>query len=353
MKNSRVKIEVLPDREFGIERERLRHVADAVARTHVAGVERFSEQQRLAGGRRQQARQHLHGRGLAAAVRAEKAEDLAAFDGEIHPVDRGEIAETAGQIAGGDDGIAVENSARRYLQCVVTAALLFRKQRNEGILDRRGAGAGLDFGRGSGCQDLARIHRHQPIEPLGFLHIGGRHDHAHAGTARTDAVDQFPELAARERIDAGGRLIQNEQIRIVNERAAQAEFLAHAARQLLRRPIFEGSQPGAVQQFRDSPFAFVAGLSEQAAEKLDVLADAQVGIEILPKPLRHVGDPRTYRRPVLRVGDVAAEHRGAAGLVLTRARDDAEKRRLSHPVRTDQSDHAIGRYRDRYVDPAP
>ncbi|OIQ65437.1 hypothetical protein GALL_530030 [mine drainage metagenome] len=38
MKNACVKIEVLPDREFGVEGERLRHVTDAVARTHVAGV---------------------------------------------------------------------------------------------------------------------------------------------------------------------------------------------------------------------------------------------------------------------------------------------------------------------------
>ena len=201
----------------------------------------------------------------------------------------------------------------------------------------------------SGRQHLSGVHGRQPVEPLGFLHIGGRHDDTHAGTARTDAVDQFPELAARQRINAGGRLIQNEQIRIVNQRAAQAEFLAHAARQLLCRPILERSQPGAVKQFRNPPLAFVAGLSEQAAEKFDILADAEVRIEILAEPLRHVGDPRTYRRPVPRVGDVATEHRGAAGLILTRARDDAEKRGFPYPVRTDQPDHAIGRYADRHA----
>ena len=84
----------------------------------------LSEQQGLARGRRQQARQHLHGRGLAAAVRAEKAENLAALDREIDPVDGGEIAETAGQVAGGDDGLGVENPTRRYLERLVTSALL-------------------------------------------------------------------------------------------------------------------------------------------------------------------------------------------------------------------------------------
>ena len=55
-----------------------------------------------------QAGQHLHRRRLAAAVRAEKAEDLAALDGEAHAIDGGEIAESAGQIARDDDGLAVE-----------------------------------------------------------------------------------------------------------------------------------------------------------------------------------------------------------------------------------------------------
>ena len=185
----------------------------------------------------------------------------------------------------------------------------------------------------SGRQHLAGVHRRQPVEPLGLLHIGGRHDDAHAGAARADAVDQLPELAARERVDAGGRLVQNQQIRIVDQRAAEAEFLPHAARELLRRPIFKGRQPGAFEQFGDSPVALVTGLSEQAAEELDVLADAQIGIEILAQPLRHVGDPRTYRRPVLRIGDVATEDGGAAGLNLTRAGDDARAAWIFRPRR--------------------
>ena len=43
--------------------------------------------------------------------------------------------------------------------------------------------------------------------------------------------------------------------------------------------------------------AFGAGLAEQAAEKLDVLADAEIGIEVLAQTLRHVGDARADRCP--------------------------------------------------------
>ena len=67
------------------------------------------------------------------------------------------------------------------------------------------------------------------------------------------------------------------------------------------------------------------GLSEQAAEELDVLADAEIGIEVLAEPLRHVGDARADRGAVRRIGHVAAEHVGLAGLDLPGAGDDREQ----------------------------
>ena len=93
--------------------------------------------------------------------------------------------------------------------------------------------------------------------------------------------------------------------------------------------------------------ALGTGLPEQAAEKFDVLADAEVGIEVLAEALRHVGDPRTDRCPVPRIRHIAAEHGDAAGLNLPRAGDDAEQCRFADAVGTDQPDHAVGRYLDR------
>jgi len=48
VEQARVKIEVLPDRQLGIEGEGLRHIADAIARFQVARIERTAEQQRFA-----------------------------------------------------------------------------------------------------------------------------------------------------------------------------------------------------------------------------------------------------------------------------------------------------------------
>ncbi len=320
----RVKIEVLPDRQFGIERERLRHVADAIARTHVAGFEGFSEQERLAFARRQQARQHFHGRGLAAAVRADEAENLAAFDGEAHAVDRREIAEAAGEIARGDDGRVAEDATRRYPQPLVAAAFLLGKQRDEPLLERRRAGSRLDLGRGSGRQHLARAHRRQPVEPLRFLHIGGGDHHAHALAARAHPVDQLPELPARKRIDAGGRLVEDQQVGIMDETAAKPELLPHAAGQLLRRTIGKGRQPGALEKLGDSHVPLGTGLSEQPAEKLDILADAEIRIEVLAQSLRHIGDAGADRGAMRRILDVAVEDEGVSGSGLA-----ARRRRCS------------------------
>jgi hypothetical protein len=97
-----VQVEVLPDGELGIEREGLRHVADAPARLDIAGIDLPAEQPGAALARFEQAGQHLHRRGLATAVRAEEAEDFPARNRQIDRVDSDEIAEAHGQPLGFD-----------------------------------------------------------------------------------------------------------------------------------------------------------------------------------------------------------------------------------------------------------
>jgi hypothetical protein len=225
-----VQHEVLTPGQLGIERERLRHIADAVARTHVAGFQRLAEQKRLAIGWRQEARQHLHRRRLAGAVGAEKAKEFAALDVEAHAIDRREIAEAARQIARDDDGRPLDDPARRNHKRLMVAALFPRQQRDGRFLQRRGARLRPQGRRRTGRKHLARVHRCEPCKPFGLLHIGGRNHHAHAGLARAHPVDQFPELAPGERVDAGGRLVQQQKIGIVDQAATKPEFLTHAAR---------------------------------------------------------------------------------------------------------------------------
>ena len=73
------------------------------------------------------------------------------------------------------------------------------------------------------------VHGDERIKPLGLFHVGGRNDHAHAGAARPDTPDQFPELPSRQRINAGRRLVEDQKVGVMNERAAKPQLLPHAA----------------------------------------------------------------------------------------------------------------------------
>ena len=347
MEQAGMEVEVLANRELGIEREGLRHVADARARGHVVGVDRTTEQHCRALAGRQQSGQHFHRRGLAAAVGAHEAEDLAALDVEAHMVDRGEVREAAGEIAGCDHPFVVELAARWNLQLVMARLQLVGQQADEGVLDRGGARPRLELGRRAGRQDLAGVHGDQPVEAFRFLHVGRRHDDAHARTARPHAVDELPELPPGQRIDAGRGLVEDQQVGVVDQGAAQAELLAHAAGKLLGKPAGERGQSRAVQQVGDPRRALGAAVTEQPTEEVDVFPHAEVGIEVLSQALRHVGDARTDRAAMARIGHVAAQHFHPAVLDALGAGYEAQQRRLADAVGADQSDDAVGRNIER------
>jgi hypothetical protein len=76
-----------------------------------------------AGGGGEESGEHFDGGGLACSVRAEEAEELAGRDGEIDVLNGREVAETAGEVGGGDGGnhlgerisyvVALEGKGRR------------------------------------------------------------------------------------------------------------------------------------------------------------------------------------------------------------------------------------------------
>src|SRR5690606_20569744 len=120
-------------------------------------------------------------------------------------------------------------------------------------------------------------------------------------------VDQLPELAARQRIDARRRLVEDQEVRIVDQRAAQAQLLLHAARELAGRAIRERVEAGRGKQLADAALAFLAGMAEETSEEVDVLENRKRRIEVPAKALRHVGDARTDLAALARVTHVRAK----------------------------------------------
>ena len=217
-----------------------------------ACLDGLPKQQRLAGARWQQTSEHLHRRRLAASVRAKKTKDLAAIDAEIDIVDGREVAEAAGKITGYNDGRAIGRRTLWNDEGCAAATKLARKQCNEGVLQARSSGFSLEFLRRAGRDDFAGIHRDKPIEALGLLHIGGCGQEAHARVPFPDPFGQFPELPARQRIDASRRLVENKKRRIMDESATEPKLLPHAAGELPGLPIDERLQTRALGQFLDA-----------------------------------------------------------------------------------------------------
>src|SRR6516162_10287859 len=138
----RVQLEILPDSELAVERERLCHVTDVAAHLHVIRSHWPPKQlcPTFCGG--QEPGEHLHGRRLAAAVGTEEAENLPRRDAEVDMIDGNKVAEPSGQPFGLDRRHFVgRRNARAYDHLLMQRALFLWQQGNESFIE--GGFAGL------------------------------------------------------------------------------------------------------------------------------------------------------------------------------------------------------------------
>ena len=135
---------------------------------------------------------------------------------------------------------------------------------------------------------LAPVDERHPVAVLGLVHeVGGDH-HGHA--AGHDRVDEPPELAPRQRIDARGRLVEEQHRRVVHDGAGERQPLLEAERQLPGgggevRPQVEGGGHALDRLAAPCPRQSVG-----AGEELQVLAHGEIAVE--RELLRHVAKPR-------------------------------------------------------------
>ena len=103
---------------------------------------------------------------------------------------------------------------------------------DERVLERSGP-ARRDEARGRiGRQHATRIHQRNPVAAFGFIHKMGRDEDRHALIARK-LDEQSSEPVTRQRIDARGRLVEDQHLGFVNDRNGEREPLADAERQVL------------------------------------------------------------------------------------------------------------------------
>src|SRR5205085_5398677 len=154
-------------------------------------------------------------------------------------------------------------------------------------------------------------------------------DYRHA--FRREIGERVPKLAARDRIDAGRRLIEQQNFWFSDERAREREFLFHAAAQAAGEPILEAVHVEHAQVAVAALFDLFIGQQTQLTNVAQVFARAQILKET--EGLREIADVRT------RIAGRATEHLGRAGRLRHHAAEDLKRRSLARAVRPDETEN--------------
>ncbi len=145
---------------------------------------------------------------------------------------------------------------------------------------------GFDSGGAAFGHQFARDHEAQAIALFGFFQIVSGDENRGAGVG--EAVDHGPEGAAGERIDAGGRFVEEQHAWFVQDRRAEGNALLPALRQAAGQLVFFALQTRERKDPALLLFALLFRNAVDSGEKVQVFLDGHVVIE--RKLLRHVAD---------------------------------------------------------------
>src|SRR5882672_4272017 len=153
-------------------------------------------------------------------------------------------------------------------------------------------------------------------------------------------ADELVEVAGADRVEARGRLVQEDQFGIERERPRQRHSLDHAAGKLRRIAIGDFGAQAHHAEFGHHDFV------EQALRELEIFAHRK--LDVLPhrerreqRALLKQDAPSPFdAAPLMRVGlvEIDAEHLDAAGDLGHQADDGARQHRLARTRRADEAE---------------
>ena len=123
-------------------------------------------------------------------------------------------------------------------------------------------------------------------EPLRLLHVVGRVEDRHPLLA--EGLDARQDRVPALRIDADGRLVEDEQLRPVEEADGDVQAALHAARELLGPVLRPVGQADDLEELGDPVAQRPAAHAVELAEEDEVLAGGQVRVD--RQVLGHVAD---------------------------------------------------------------
>src|SRR4051812_11010209 len=163
---------------------------------------------------------------------------------------------------------------------------------------------------------------------LGLFDVMGGEDDGHAG--RAERAHEAPHVLPELDVDAGRRLVEEQDLRLVGQRLGDHHPALHAAGQRHDLAVLLVPERQVLQHLLDE--RRVGALAEQPAAEADGRPDRLEGVG--RELLRHEADLRP-RGPVVRHDVVPVGQNGAARRVDDAA-DDADQRRLPGAVRAEQ-----------------
>ena len=202
-------------------------------------------------------------------------------------------------------------------------------------VDRHHAGA-LEQGVGlARHHEVAGVDHHHVVAHL--LHVveevGGEQ---HRDAERAEAGDQLEHLLAPERIEAGGRLVEQHQLGIAHERLGQLGALAHPGGEAADRPEARLVETDQVEDVRGPLAGGTRRQPTQLAERGHEVRRRLVGRQAVV--LGHVAEPRPHGDGI--GGDVDAAHLDAPLGRMGETEQQPKHRGLAGTVGADQPDAA-------------
>jgi hypothetical protein len=135
-------------------------------------------------------------------------------------------------------------------------------------------------------QHIALVQQHDVIALLGFIEIGGAHQHGDILAAQQ--FDDAPEFTPRNGIDPDCGLIEQQQPRRAQQGAGQPQLLLHAAGKRPRAPMRKRAERGELEQLVETLLPLCGFQALQIGIEVEILLNGEVFIKT--KALRHVAD---------------------------------------------------------------
>ena len=152
-------------------------------------------------------------------------------------------------------------------------------------------------------------------------------------------AQELPELEPRARVEAGGRLVEEQHARLADQAGAEVEPAAHAAGVAADETVGRVAEAEPLQRVGRTAARLGPAETVQQPDDLEVLAARELvvdGRELAGQP-----DQLTHLLGV--ADDVVPVHERGAGVGLQQRREDADERRLAGTVRAEEAlDRPLG-----------